>query len=213
MKTEEREVSTTPEEEISARRWAVLLGVAILIVALGYVAVIFVGGEALRLAPFGQQLIDLRERLGDVIAPDSPSVTLRPLESGGVGVGTQTNPSPIVAAEPSPSLSPTVVAPAPDAPSIVTFTIEYENTTGVRLTGVQITDRIPSGATYVSGSASGAGSFDGTQLVWNLGTLDPGQTGKVSFRVTTRREQLTNKAVMTSNEAPPSEIESTATTN
>lgn len=209
MKTEERETSEIVEE-VSARRWAALLGVAIVIVALGYVAVIFVGGEALRLAPFGQQLINLRERLGEAIAPEPPSVMLRPLEPRGVGA-VEASTSPIVAARPS--LSPTVVAPAPDAPSVVTFTIEYENTTGVRLTGVQISDRIPSGATYVSGSASPTASFDGSQLVWNLGTLDPGQSGKVSFRVTTRREQLTNKAVMTSNEAPPSEVESTATTN
>lgn len=200
-----------PEEEavrqVTNRRRIAAIGVGIAaFVILGYAAVILVGGAALKQAPFAERLLELRERVGEAIAPRPPALGLRPIRPPGGEI--TVSPSPVVA---RPSPSPSFIPPAPDEPSTVTFTIDFENTTGVRLTGVRVVDRIPSGASYVTGSASPVASFDGSQLVWQIGVLDPGQSGRVSFRVLTRSGTITNRAVLHSNEAPPSEVTSSAT--
>lgn len=187
------------------RIFAIGAGAAALAV-LGYAAVILVGGAALERAPFAGRLLELRERVGEAIAPRHPAIGLRPIRPGAEEI--TVSPSPVVA---RPSPSPSFIPPAPDEPSTVTFTIDFENTTGVRLTGVRVVDRIPSGASYITGSASPVASFDGSQLVWEVGVLDPGQSGRVSFRVLTRSGTITNRAVLHSNEAPPSEVTSSAT--
>jgi uncharacterized repeat protein (TIGR01451 family) len=178
----------------------------ILLVAVGYISVLFIAGNALQGAPFAQQILGVRERLGGLISVEPPRALPPILQPEEIPI----SPSPVIASpRPSPILSPTFVPPSPNSPTTLTFTIFYENTTGVRLTGVKITDNIPSGTTYVAGSSDPTASFDGGTLVWNLGTLDPGVKGSVQFKTTTFREGVvTNKAVMTSNEAPPSEVES-----
>ncbi|HVE76657.1 MAG TPA: hypothetical protein VND22_07820 [Actinomycetota bacterium] len=191
-----------------------IIGSIIGLVALGYVAVLFFGGQALRDLPGAGGIQRLREGLEGLGEAGPPALAdLPPLLQNG-GASPTSSPievilSPPPGASPQPSLSPVAVAPRPEDPSIVTFTIEFENTTGVRLTGVQITDRIPSGTSYRGGSANPDASFDGSQLVWNIGTLDPGEGGRVSFQVLTRTTgRITNRAVLTSNEAPPGTIES-----
>lgn len=190
-----------------ARRLLIITFGIVLLVALGYISVLFIAGNALQGAPFAQQILGVRDRIGDIIAVEPPSsLPGRVLQPEEVPI----SPSPVVASpRPSPVLSPTFVPPSPDAPSTLTFTVSYENTTGVRLTGVKITDRIPSGTSYISDSADPAASLNGNDLVWDIGTLDPGVEGSVQFKVITFRKGLiTNKAVLTSNEAPPSEVES-----
>lgn len=196
--------------EDEGRRTILIAAVIVSLVALGYVAVLLVGGRALRDLPFAKEIQGAGERIGEVVGGRQPAVALPPpLQTQGPVAG-RPSPTPVVAARPT--LSPSVEPPAPDEPSLVTFTIEYENTTGVRLTGVQITDDIPGGATYRNGSASPPATFDGRKLTWNIGTLDPGQKGAVSFQVfTNRKGRITNEAVMTSNEAPSSKITTSAT--
>lgn len=195
---------TAAEEE--GRRTLLIAAVIVSLVALGYIGVLLAGGRALRGLPFAKQVQEAGRAIGEVVTGGQPGVQLPPLQSR-VEVVTQASPSPVV---PRPIQSPTVIPPAPDEPSLVTFTVEYENTTGVRLTGVKITDDIPSGTSYRQSSP--VADFDGKRLVWNLGTLDPGQKGTVAFQVSTNRKgRITNKAVLTSNEAPPSQVESSAT--
>lgn len=200
---------TNHEEKIPGRRstWITLLIIAL--VAIGYAAVLVIGGQALAGAPFAQQILRARDRIAEIVTFEpARSIPRRALESSGVDIAL--SPSPIVAARPSPS--PSFVPPPPDAPSIVTFDIHYDNTTGVQLTGVAVTSRIPASTSYRSGSASPDASFDGVRLVWNIGTLAPGASGSVSFQVlTTTKGRIRNVAVISSNEAPDSAIESTAT--
>ena len=71
----------------------------------------------------------------------------------------------------------------------IEYTINYSNLGSLPLTGVTISDLIPSGTNYVAGSASAGGSFSGGGdngrgiVNWNIGNLGAGQTGSVSFSV------------------------------
>lgn len=192
------------EEE--SRRTLLIAAVIVSLVALAYVAVLMVGGRALRGLPGGRAIQEAGERIGEIVAGRPPAVQVPPLEAGGP-VGLKPSVTPVV-----PVLSPSVEPPAPGDPSTVTFTIEYENTTGVRLTGVRIKDDLPGGTSYKQGSANPPASLTSGTLTWNLGTLEVGQKGSVAFQVTTTRKgKVTNTAVLESNEAPSSSITSSAT--
>jgi uncharacterized repeat protein (TIGR01451 family) len=196
-----------PEADQSARRTVIIAVLIVAFVALGYAVVLFVAGTALQNAPGARQILGVRNRLDEILKFQPPQAPLPPLQAQGVGVVAQT-PSP-VQVRPAPTLSPLFKPPQADAPSTVTFSIQYENTTGVQLTNVQISDKLPTGTTFKS--ANPAAAFDGTQLVWSLGTLAPGASGTVSFVVTTTRHgKITNTGVMTSTEAPAATITSSA---
>jgi len=202
---------TPPPEGSKRTAWIMLLIIGL--VVLGYTAVLLIGGKALKDAPGAGAVGRLKEGITGLNEPTQP-LRSRPQALAPSNLPTS-SPTPIVPRNrltPSPSLSPKDIPPQPEDPSLLTFTIEFENTTGVRLTQVRITDKIPAGTTYRDGSASSGGVFDGTQVTWNLGTLDPGASGKVSFQVFTRRKgTITNEAIITSKEAPPSSIKSSAT--
>jgi uncharacterized repeat protein (TIGR01451 family) len=120
--------------------------------------------------------------------------------------------------------------PATAAPgAVVTYTLSYSNTSGGPIpapaTGVQLTDTLPAGLTYVSGSASCTGTCSGTpsavgdQIVWNLGTLPLGASGSQTFQATvslsaTDGQTLVNAATIASaeNDAVPADNDTTFTT-
>ena len=65
----------------------------------------------------------------------------------------------------------------------ITFNVDWE----VKHDDVNdfvITDNIPSGTTYVNGSADNGGTFSDPTVTWNLGTQTEGALGTVSFKVT-----------------------------
>lgn len=201
-------------QESSPKRTAWILVLIIGLVAFGYTAVLFVGGKALQDAPLARPIQRFKRGLENLSRAEPPkSLSRLPPLTGGTALGPTPAPSPVAPrVSPSPSLSPSTAPAKPDDPSIVTFTLEYENDTGVRLTGVKITNRLPSGTTYRAGTAQPGAVFDGTQLVWDIGTLDPGKRGTVSFQVATRlKGRIVNRATITSNEAPASTVESSAT--
>ena len=65
----------------------------------------------------------------------------------------------------------------------ITYTLTYENTGGSVATGVTLTDALPAGLTYVSGSASGSPTSV-SPLTWSLGNLQPCQPAHVTFQAT-----------------------------
>jgi uncharacterized repeat protein (TIGR01451 family) len=65
----------------------------------------------------------------------------------------------------------------------VTFAVQVTNQYSTTATGVQVTDRLPSGLEYLSSSAS-QGSYDPISGVWNIGTVPPGAS--VDLIVVTR---------------------------
>ncbi len=90
------------------------------------------------------------------------------------------------AAPGSPDLAVTKSGPATASPgSTITYTLNYQNkaTAASTATGVQLTDILPSGVTYVSGSCSGTCSVAGNEVVWNLGNLAPGASGSRTLQV------------------------------
>lgn len=206
--SETPQVDPTPE---AGKRTAWIMLLLISLVVLGYTAVLLIGGRALKDAPLSGAVERLKKGITGFTEP--PQTLRGPQALSPRNLVPTSSPTPIAPrVTPSPTLSPKVIPPEPTDPSLLTFTIAFENTTGVRLTEVKITDKIPAGTTYRQGSASSGGIFDGTQVSWNIGTLDPGASGKVSFQVFTRlKGRITNEAVLTSKEAPPSSIKSSAT--
>jgi len=65
----------------------------------------------------------------------------------------------------------------------ITYTITYNNTGTGGATDVVISDPIPTGTTYVAGSATNSGTLTGNTLTWTVGSVLAGANGTVSFRV------------------------------
>ncbi len=63
---------------------------------------------------------------------------------------------------------------------IVTFTIQYSNTSSVDATNVVITDPLPAGSTLVK--INNGGTYSGNTITWNLGAVPGGGSGSVSFQ-------------------------------
>ena len=130
----------------------------------------------------------------------------------------------------TPDLAVAKTGPATAAPgAVVSYTLNYSNTSGglnpAAATGVQLTDTLPAGLTYVPGSASCNGTCSGTpsavgnQIVWNLGTLPLGATGSQSFQATVSiaapdGQALVNMGTVASaeNDANPANDNTTFTT-
>ncbi len=74
------------------------------------------------------------------------------------------------------SCSPTTVAPGGN----VTYTINYTNTGDVPLHNVVITEHYPDGVTFISASPA---PDAGTNNVWTIGTLLPGESGTIVIKV------------------------------
>ncbi len=66
----------------------------------------------------------------------------------------------------------------------VTYTIAYQNKGTANASNVLISDVIPTGTTYVAGSATNSGTFANNTLSWAIGTVNSGASGSVSFKVT-----------------------------
>jgi len=65
----------------------------------------------------------------------------------------------------------------------LSYTISYQNAETVAANNAVISDSIPAGTAYVTGSATAGGIFDGNKITWNLGNLAVGAGGDVQFKV------------------------------
>ena len=70
----------------------------------------------------------------------------------------------------------------------VTYTLTASNSGDAALTGVTITDTIPTGMSYVTSSPEGAVSDDGAQVTWSVGNLAVG--AETSVTVTLQGDQV-----------------------
>lgn len=87
---------------------------------------------------------------------------------------------------------------ATDAPELVlvpeaTFTIAYANAGEVTALAAQLVDPLPAGATFVS--ATGGGMLVGTDVIWDLGNLGPGEGADVTVTVALAEPGLYDNAV------------------
>jgi uncharacterized repeat protein (TIGR01451 family) len=65
----------------------------------------------------------------------------------------------------------------------LTYTLSYSNPTANTFINAILEDPIPASTTYITDSATGGATFDGTKLIWNLGTIAAGASDSVSFQV------------------------------
>ncbi|MBC7330046.1 DUF11 domain-containing protein [bacterium] len=65
------------------------------------------------------------------------------------------------------------------------YTLTYKNDSSYTLSNLKIKDSLSSNVDYVSGSATGGGSYDASNrtLEWQIGSLQPGGQGSVQFQV------------------------------
>lgn len=126
---------------------------------------------------------------------DEVSVTeIAPLPNNAPAPNTLT---PIAAPAITPATSPLnislSVAPAPGNPSQALFTITYGNPTQVASRNAVARFALDEKVSYVTGSASGNARYDAAtrEVVWNLGTVAPGQTDQ---RLTLRVEPIQNRS-------------------
>lgn len=65
----------------------------------------------------------------------------------------------------------------------VTYSIIVQNVGSTSASGISVSDAIPSGLTYVAGSASDGGSVSGSTISWPSFSLSRGQTKTLTFKV------------------------------
>lgn len=70
----------------------------------------------------------------------------------------------------------------------ITYTITVKNNGSQKLTGVFITDPIPSNTVFIS--ADNSGIFTGTQVIWNIGTLEPADSKTFTLVVKVSSEAI-----------------------
>jgi len=105
------------------------------------------------------------------------------LTAGGACPLTRAMPS-IAVAAPGLRLTTTADVETTCGDAEITWAITLTNESTSTRTGVVVTDTVPTGTSYVAGSAEGVG-FDGSaapQLQWALGDLAPGQGVTLSYR-------------------------------
>jgi extracellular elastinolytic metalloproteinase len=73
--------------------------------------------------------------------------------------------------------------PTASVNQIIKYRLVAANYSPVTLTGVKITDPIPLGTTYVSGSASNGGNLKGSVVEWAIGTMPPDAVVTRTFQV------------------------------
>jgi len=87
----------------------------------------------------------------------------------------------------------------------LTYNIHYENKGNAPAGNVRIQDNLPLGTALQAGSITGGGSISGQTITWNLGTVSPGASGDVGFKVivsplSANGQTVQNTSVILSNE-------------
>ncbi len=88
---------------------------------------------------------------------------------------------------------------------LITYTLIVTNTGNAPANNVRVSDSVPTETTYVAGSATPALESGPSPVVWNVGTLNPGQSKTVKFvvRVIVGSDAIPNVGTTSSDETPP----------
>src|SRR5262245_15703794 len=84
------------------------------------------------------------------------------------------------------SVSKTVSDATPNVGDPITFTVTLSDQGPDAATGVQVTDLLPAGVSFLSATPS-QGSYDSTSGVWTVGTVSPGVPHTLSLPATPAR--------------------------
>jgi uncharacterized repeat protein (TIGR01451 family) len=70
----------------------------------------------------------------------------------------------------------------------ITYTIVVTNNDQVAYTNIGVADIVPTGSTYLSGSASDGGNLDNDTVRWTIASLASGQAKTLNFKVTINQQ-------------------------
>ncbi len=90
------------------------------------------------------------------------------------------------------ALTKTVDDSTPNRNQQVTFTLTATNQSSVGATGVQVTDLLPSGFTFVSATPSGSTTYSNTTGIWNIGSLGASASATVTIVATVAASTATS---------------------
>src|ERR1019366_1138366 len=101
------------------------------------------------------------------------------------------------------AMTKTVSSATPNVGDNVTFTVTATNNGPSNATGVQVTDLLPAGLTFVSALPSGATTYNSGTGLWNIGALSNGANATLSiFATVTGTGAVTNTATRTAGNQP-----------
>ncbi|KQC00063.1 gliding motility-associated C-terminal domain-containing protein, partial [Pedobacter sp. Hv1] len=99
----------------------------------------------------------------------------------------------------------------PNVGSNVTFTLTANNNGPSDATGVNVTDLLPSGYTFVSANPS-TGTYNNVTGIWNIGTLTNGVSATIDIIATVKASgSYANTATITATQTDPTPTNNTAT--
>ena len=109
------------------------------------------------------------------------------------------------------SVSKTVSDATPNVGDQITFTVTLSNQGADTATGVQVTDLLPAGLTFVSATPS-QGSYDNISGVWTVGTVSPGipQTLSIAATVVSPAAQTNTGTISDADQFDPNTGNNTA---
>lgn len=109
-----------------------------------------------------------------------------------------------------------LIVGSPNPADTFTYTITYQVVGTAILDSVYLNDTLQSGLTYLSSTlnSTSGGSAHGQAVEWNIGTMNPGDTGRVTITVRTTTEgTYSNKLIATSRQDPLGDTSNTTTTH
>ena len=121
---------------------------------------------------------------------------------------------------PAPALNLTKTVSPTSAPkgATVTYTFQYQNSGNATATNISLADALPYHTTYVTGSATGNGTYNAANraLLWSLSNLNAGASAQVTFQATINNDATTgmninNTALIFCTEIPAAMSSNTAT--
>jgi uncharacterized repeat protein (TIGR01451 family) len=103
------------------------------------------------------------------------------------------------------ALTKSVDNPTPDASDTIVYTIDLSNNGPDAATGVEVTDLLPSGVTFVSATPS-VGSYDDGSGLWSVGTIASGADATLTITVAvdagTQGQAIVNTASISGSDLP-----------
>ena len=108
-------------------------------------------------------------------------------------------------------MSKTVSDATPNVGDQITFTVTLTNSGPDTATGVQVTDLLPAGLTFVSATPS-QGSYDNVSGMWTVGTVSPGvpQTLSITATVVSPAAQTNTATISDADQFDPNTGNNTA---
>jgi uncharacterized repeat protein (TIGR01451 family) len=104
---------------------------------------------------------------------------------------------------------------SPTPADTFTYTVTYQIVGTAVLDSVYLNDTLQMGLTYLSSTLNGSsgGSANGQAVEWNIGTANPGDTGRVTVTVrTTAENTYSNRLIATSRQDPRGDTSNTKVT-